>query len=223
MVAVIEGLLSREQVQTIAKRLFGAQFVDGTLSGGPLGKAIKQNTQVSPQSPEYRELSQLVLGAMRQNETVALIALPKRILSPIFASYVEGNRYGEHVDAALMGPYPGMRTDLSITIFLNDPGAYDGGELVLKTAFGEQVYKRAAGDAVLYPTHYVHRVNPITRGRRLAIVTWIESMVRDPAQREIVEDLAEVMDRLVRDGADGDVIRRVEKARLNLLRMWADT
>lgn len=223
MVAVIEGLLSKDQVQTIAKRLFGAQFVDGTLSGGPLGEGIKKNTQVSPQSPEYRELSQQVLGVLRQNDEVAINALPKRILSPIFASYVEGNRYGEHVDAALMGPYPGMRTDLSITIFLNDPAAYDGGELVLKTAFGEQVYKRTAGDAVLYPTHYVHRVNPVTRGRRLAIVTWIESMVRDPAQREIIGDLAEVMDRLVRENAAAETIRRVEKARLNLLRMWAET
>ena len=223
MVAVIEGLLSREQVQSIAKRLFGAQFVDGTLSGGPLGEAIKKNTQVSPQSPEYRELAQLVLGILRQNDQVAITALPRRILSPIFASYVEGNRYGEHVDAALMGPYPGMRTDLSITIFLNDPGAYEGGELVLQTPFGEQVYKRPAGDAVLYPTHYVHRVNAVTRGRRLAIVTWMESMVRDPAKREIIGDLAEVMDRLVRENADGESIRRVEKARLNLLRMWADT
>lgn len=223
MVAVIEGLLSKDQVQTIAKRLFGAQFVDGSMSGGPLGETIKKNTQVSPQSPEYRELAQLVLGVLRQNDKVAITALPRRILSPIFASYVEGNRYGEHVDAALMGPYPGMRTDLSITIFLNEPGAYDGGELVLKTAFGEQVYKRPAGDAVLYPTHYVHRVNPVTRGRRLAIVTWMESMIRDPARREIIEDLAEVMDGLVRDKADGESIRRVEKARLNLLRMWAET
>ncbi len=223
MVAVIEGLLSKDQVQTIAKRLFGAQFVDGSMSGGPLGESIKKNTQVSPQSPEYRELSQLVLGVLRQNDKVAVTALPRRILSPIFASYVEGNRYGEHVDAALMGPYPGMRTDLSITIFLNDPAAYEGGELVLKTDFGEQVYKRPAGDAVLYPTHYVHRVNPVTRGRRLAIVTWMESMVRDPARREIIEDLAEVMDRLVRDNAGSETIKRVEKARLNLLRMWAET
>jgi PKHD-type hydroxylase len=223
MVAVIEGLLSREQVQTIAKRLFGAQFVDGSMSGGPLGDSIKKNTQVSPQSPEYRDLAQLVLTILRQNDDVAIAALPRRILSPIFASYVEGSRYGEHVDAALMGPYPGMRTDLSITIFLNEPSAYEGGELVLKTPFGEQVYKRAAGDAVLYPTHYVHRVNPVTRGRRLAIVTWIESMVRDPQRREIIGDLAEVMDRLVRDKGDDETIRRVEKARLNLLRMWADT
>lgn len=223
MVAVIEGLLSKDQVQTIARRLFGAQFVDGSTSGGPLGESIKKNTQVSPQSPEYRELSQLVLGILRQNEQVAITALPRRILSPIFASYVEGNRYGEHVDAALMGPYPGMRTDLSITIFLNEPAAYEGGELVLRTDFGEQVYKRAAGDAVLYPTHYVHRVNPVTRGRRLAIVTWMESMVRDPARREIIADLAEVMDRLVRDKAEGETVKLVEKSRLNLLRMWAET
>lgn len=223
MVAVIEGLLSREQVQTIARRLFGAQFVDGSMSGGPLGESIKRNTQVSPQSPEYRELSQLVLGILRQNDRVAITALPRRILSPIFASYVEGNRYGEHVDAALMGPYPGMRTDLSITIFLNEPAAYEGGELVLRTDFGEQVYKGAAGDAVLYPTHYVHRVNPVTRGRRLAIVTWMESMVRDPARREIIADLAEVMDRLVRDKADAETVKLVEKSRLNLLRMWAET
>lgn len=223
MVAVIEGLLTKEQVQTIAKRLFGAQFVDGSMSGGPLGATIKKNTQVSPQSPEYRELSQLVLSVLRQNDEVAIAALPRRILSPIFASYTEGHRYGDHVDAALMGPWPGMRTDLSITVFLNDPGAYEGGELVLQTPFGEQVYKRASGDAVLYPTHYLHRVNPVTKGRRLAIVTWMESQVRDPAQREIIADLAQAMDRLVASDGDGETIRSLEKARLNLLRMWAET
>ena len=222
MVAVIEGLLSKEQVQTIAKRLFGAQFTDGTMSGGPLGKEIKKNTQVAPNSPEYRELADFVLSILRQNDEIAVTALPKRILPPIFASYTEGHRYGDHVDAALMGPYPGMRTDLSITIFLNDPGAYEGGELVLQTDFGEQIYKRSAGDAVLYPTHYRHRVNPVTRGRRMAIVTWMESMVRDPAKREIIKDLAEVMDLLVSKKGDDDLIRRVEKSRLNLLRMWAD-
>lgn len=223
MVAVIEGLLSKEQVQSIAKRLFGAKFMDGTMSGGPLGKDIKKNAQVAPTSPEYRELADFVLSILKQNGDIAITALPRRILPPIFASYTEGQRYGDHVDAALMGPYPGMRTDLSITIFMNDPGAYDGGELVLQTDFGEQIYKRPAGDAVLYPTHYRHRVNPVTRGRRMAIVTWMESMVRDPARREIIGDLAAVMDRLVTTKGDDELIRMVEKSRLNLLRMWADT
>jgi len=223
MVAVIEELLSKDQVRTIASRLLGTQFVDGSMSGGPLGKDIKKNTQLSPQSPDYRELSQLVLTALKQNDEVAVVAMPRRILSPIFASYTEGHKYGDHVDAALMGPYPGMRTDLSITIFLNGPDAYEGGELILQTPFGEQVYKGKPGSAVLYPTHYLHRVNPVSKGRRMAVVTWMESMVRDPARREVLGDLAAVMDTLVGRQDDKALIGRVEKARLNLMRMWADT
>ena len=180
MVAVIEGLLSKEQVRMVAGRPLGTQFVDGSMSGGPLGKDIKKNTQMSPQSPEYRELSQLVLTALKQNSKVAVEAMPRRILSPIFASYTEGQTK-DHIDAALM-----VRTSecepISITIFLNGPDA-EGGELVLQTPFGEQIYKQSLGDAVLYPTHYLHRVNPVTKGRRMAIITWMESMIRDPARR----------------------------------------
>ena len=147
MVAVIDGLLSKDQVKLIAGKLLGSAFVDGTMSGGPLGKEIKKNTQMSPQSPEYRDLSQLVLTAMKKNDSFAISAIQRRILSPIFASYTEGHKYGDHIDAALMGPYPGMRTDLSITIFLNGPDGYKGGELVLHTPFCEQVYKEAQQSA----------------------------------------------------------------------------
>ncbi len=221
MVAVIRGLLNKDQVKTIAAKLFSAQFIDGSSSGGPLGKDIKKNTQVPPNSPEYREMAELVMGAMKANETVAIKALPRRILSPIFASYTTGNKYGEHIDAALMGPYPGMRTDLSITIFLNKPDAYKGGELVLSTDFGEQVYKEEPGDAVLYPTHYLHHVNPVTSGRRLAIVTWMESMVPDPLKREVIGDLAETQAILTGSDVDKRAVLMLEKGRLNLLRMWA--
>lgn len=223
MVAHIRGLLSKEQVSHIARTLFSAQFADGSASGGPLGEDIKKNKQMSPNSPEYRELSQMVLATVRANEIFAVTALPRRVLSPIFAAYAPGDKYGRHVDAALMGPWPGMRTDLSMTIFLNAPDAYEGGELVIETAFGDQIYKHASGDAVLYPTHYMHRVNPVTSGRRLAIIIWIESMVRDPDKREVIADLAEAMDILVRSDADGEAVRKLEKGRLNLLRMWAET
>jgi PKHD-type hydroxylase len=223
MVAVIEGLLDKDQIQSIATKLFSSQFVDGSMSGGPLGEGIKQNTQVPPNSPEYREMATTVMAAMRANETFNISAIPKRVLSPIFASYSPGNRYGTHVDAALMGPYPGMRTDLSITVFLNGPDAYEGGELVLVSPFGEHTFKQAAGDAVLYPTHYLHRVNPVTKGRRLAIITWIESMVQDVGQREVISDLAAAMEILVRDKADKEAILRLEKGRLNLMRMWAQS
>ena len=120
-----------------------------------------------------------------------------------------------------MGPYPGMRTDLSITIFLNKPDAYQGGELVLSTDFGDQVYKENPGDAVLYPTHYLHHVNPVTSGRRLAIVTWMESMVPDPLKREVIGDLAETQAILTSSDVDKRAVLMLEKGRLNLLRMWA--
>ncbi|MDA1310836.1 MAG: Fe2+-dependent dioxygenase [Proteobacteria bacterium] len=221
MVAVIPQLLSKDQVRTIATKLFSTPFADGAMSGGVLGAEIKKNTQVPPNSPQYRELAELVMAAMRQNEAFNLNAMPRRILSPIFNSYKQGERYDRYIDAALMGPYPGMRTDLSITIFLNAPDAYKGGELVLESPFGEHEFKLTPGDAVLYPTHYMHRVNPITTGRRLAAVTWIESMIPDPQQREVLGDLAQAVDSLVRDKGDGEVIRKLEKGRLNLMRMWA--
>ena len=221
MVAVIPQLLSKDQVRTIATKLFSIPFADGAMSGGVLGAEIKKNTQVPPNSPQYRELAELVMAAMRQNEAFNLNAMPRRILSPIFNSYKQGERYDRHIDAALMGPYPGMRTDLSITIFLNAPEAYKGGELVLELPFGEHEFKLTPGDAVLYPTHYMHRVNPITTGRRLAAVTWIESMIPDPQQREVLGDLAQAVDILMRDKRDGEVILKLEKGRLNLMRMWS--
>lgn len=220
MVAVISELLSKDQVRTIATKLFSMPFADGSMSGGVLGAELKKNTQVAPNSPEYRELSELVMTAMKRNEAFNQSALPRRILSPIFNSYKQGERYDRHIDAALMGPYPGMRTDLSITIFLNMPDAYKGGELVLESPFGEHEFKLNPGDAVLYPTHYTHRVKPITKGRRLAAVTWIESMVADPQQREVLGDLAKAADILVKSKGDAEVIRNLEKGRLNLMRMW---
>ena len=223
MVTVIKEMLPKEQVRAIAGKLFSAKFADGSDSAGPLGQGIKKNQQVSAQSPEYRELAQLVMSTMRQNEAFSVAAIPRRILSPIFASYTPGDKYGRHVDAALMGPYPGMRTDLSMTIALNGPDAYKGGELVLETPFGDQKYKLDAGDAVLYPTHYMHQVMPVTGGRRLAVITWIESMVPDPAQREIIADLAQSMEIMINSEADAEAIRLLEKGRLNLLRMWART
>lgn len=221
MVAVISELLSKDQVRTIATKLFSMAFADGSMSGGVLGAELKKNTQVPPNTPEYREISEFVMAAMRRNEAFNLSALPRRILSPIFSSYQQGDRYDRHIDAALMGPYPGMRTDLSITIFLNAPDAYKGGELVLESPFGEHEFKLSPGDAVLYPTHYTHRVNPVTSGRRLAAVTWIESMVADPQQREVLGDLAEATGILVKSKSDTEVIRKLEKGRLNLMRMWA--
>lgn len=223
MAAIISNLLTKEQVSAINAKLFSTPFADGNMSGGVLGRELKKNTQVPPNSPHYRELAELVMGAMQKNDAFNTAAIPRRILSPIFSAYAKGDEYKQHVDAAMMGPYPGMRTDLSITIFLNDPSAYNGGELVLESPFGENVFKLPPGSAILYPTHFVHRVNKVTKGRRIAAVTWVESMVSDPHKREILNDLGSAMTQLISQKGDMKVIRDLEKGRLNLLRMWATT
>ena len=222
MAKIIKGILPRDEIKKITTGLFSAQFLDGGMSGGQLGNKLKNNTQVSPNSPQYRELSELVMAALRANEEFNANAFPRRIISPIFSSYKQEQEYKRHVDSALMGPYPGMRTDLSITIFLNDPDAYKGGELVLETPFGEHEYKLPPGDAILYPTHHVHHVKKITKGRRLAAVTWIESMVPDPQKREILNDLGEVAKTLIQSKSAIETITKLEKGRLNLLRMWTN-
>ena len=222
MAKVIKGLLPKDEIKKITTGLFSVQFMDGGMSGGVLGDKLKSNTQVSPSSPQYRELSELVMAALRRNEEFNANAFPRRIISPIFSSYTQDQEYKKHVDSALMGPYPGMRTDLSITIFLNDPGAYKGGELVLETPFGEHKYKLPPGDAIMYPTHYVHHVNKITKGRRLAAVTWIESMISDPHKREILNDFGQVAKTLIKSDGPLETITRLEKGRLNLLRMWTN-
>lgn len=223
MVAIISGILDEQQIKTTLQHMASAPFVDGRMSAGPLGHDIKRNTQMSNSHAAYKPLVQTVMNQISANAEFNVSAIPKRILPPIFSIYDKDMHYGSHVDASLMGPYPGMRTDLSMTIFLSDPQSYKGGELVMETVFGEQQYKLKAGDAVVYPTHYVHHVNPIRSGRRAAIVTWIESMVRDPAKREILGELAEVTKWLAEKHPDSDQFKTAEKSRLNLLRMWADT
>ena len=223
MVKVISGILDAQQVKSTLQQMAAAPFVDGRMSAGPLGQDIKRNTQMSNSHAAYKPLVQSVMNQVSSNAEFNVTAIPKRILPPIFSIYDKDMQYGSHVDASLMGPYPGMRTDLSMTIFLSDPQSYQGGELVMETVFGEQQYKLKAGDAVLYPTHFVHHVNRVRSGRRAAVVTWIESMVRDPAKREILGELAEVTKWLAENHPDSKEFKTAEKSRLNLLRMWADT
>ncbi len=225
MAAIIERLLGKEQVQQVLQMMQGAQFRHGSESAGPLGQnlKIKDNVEIAPGNAGHREISDMVLATMQRNERFKLAAVPRRILPPLFSCYGEGQYYGAHVDSALMGPFPGLRSDLSITIFLAPPESYDGGELIIESEFGEHSYKLPAGDAIVYPTHYLHRVTQVTRGQRLAAVTWIESMVPDPAKRRILVELAELMGWMMQTNADAKSLKKLEKTRLNLLRMWVDT
>lgn len=223
MARIIRGLLSPAQVREIVQRMRASSFADGKRTAGPLGQTLKDNDELTPGSPAHRELAQKVLGILKENEDYNVAAIPRRALPPIFARYGPGAFYGAHVDTALMGPFPSMRSDLSMTIFLSEPDSYEDGALVLETPLGEQRFKLPPGDAILYPTHFVHRVERITRGERLAVITWVESLVRDPAQREIIGDLVDLMDWAVGQDPAPEVVTKLEKTRLNLLRMWANT
>jgi PKHD-type hydroxylase len=115
-----------------------------------------------------------------------------------------------------------LRTDVSLTLFLSDPAEYDGGELVISSSYGTEAVKLPAGSAITYPSNTLHRVEPVTRGTRLVVVTWIESQLRDPGQREMMYDLQNLSARLVRADANGENAQVASKTFSTLMRMWAE-
>jgi PKHD-type hydroxylase len=223
MLLTIPDLLDATPLAEIRRLLADAPFTDGRYSAGKDARQVKHNQEVDPGDTRIRPLNQLVLMPLYQNETFQAAALPRRLSGAFFARYRPGMEYGPHVDDPVMGPENGRyRTDISITVFLNDPGEYDGGELAVETAFGEQTVKLAAGQAVIYPSSSLHRVAPVTRGERLVAVAWAESMVRDPARRQILHELYQVHEALRRQDPDGDPTRKAGRVRANLMRMWAE-
>jgi PKHD-type hydroxylase len=218
MLLSIADVLSAADVEDVRTGLATATFVDGKATAGWSARLVKSNLQAS-RGPDLERVRGLIDTRLREHPVFALAVRPKTILGPMFSRYEPGHAYGTHVDDALMG---GVRTDVSFTLFLADPDNYDGGELVIDTAAGEEAFKLPPGSAVAYPSSTLHRVTPVTRGARLAAIGWVRSFVRDPAQRELLFDLETARRRLFdREGksADGDLLA---KCAANLVRMWCD-
>lgn len=221
MLHTIKGVLNAEQLQVARDLLARGRFHDGRLSAGDMARAVKNNEEVEPSSLPLDQLNNLVMGALVRNPEYAAVALPGRVAAPFYARYQPGMTYGDHVDDPVMGPPNARyRSDVSITIFLSSRDSYDGGELVIRTSFGEQQVKLDAGDAVLYPSSSLHHVAEVTRGERLVAVTWVQSLVRDPAQRELLFELASVRDALI--DSDPEDARRISNVHANLVRMWSE-
>jgi PKHD-type hydroxylase len=223
MLLTIPGILNREELSVAHDFISRAKFVDGRLSAGSEASSVKDNREMQISAQQMAQLNNLVMGKLVQNPVYLAAALPARIAAPYYAKYEAGMRYGNHVDDPVMGP-PGQRyrSDVSITVFLNEPEAYDGGELVIRTSFGDQQVKLGAGDAVMYPSSSTHRVNVVTRGERLVVVTWLQSMVRDPAKRELLYRLHQAREILLVRSAGSDETELVSNSYVNLVRMWAD-
>jgi len=223
MLLMIPDLLDQAQVAKIHEVLADAPFVDGKLSAGFAAARVKDNLELQPDPGRMKLLIRILMASLGHNETFRFGALPHRVADPIFARYEPGMSYGHHVDDPIMGSAgPRFRTDVSMTVFLNDPEAYDGGELSIRTSFGDKRIKLPAGDAVLYPSSSLHRVAPVTRGERLVALTWIQSYVRDPVQRELLYELNLARERLLKEEPEGEISGYVDRSYANLVRMWAE-
>ena len=225
MLIVIEQVLDAAEVRTTLERLAGAAWIDGAQSAGTRSVAVKQNMQLDRDDPAGLELGNAILGRLGRNPLFVSASLAETIWPPMFNRYRDGGHYGTHVDSALMRhPSRAMtiRSDLSATLFLSDPKDYDGGELVIEGRSGAQAVKLAAGDMVLYPSSSLHQVTPVTRGERIAAVTWVQSAVADEAARDLLFDLDQSIQSLSPwHGADNPDIERLTQVYHNLLRRWA--
>ncbi|TRO14278.1 Fe2+-dependent dioxygenase [Ectopseudomonas mendocina] len=226
MLIEIEGLLSAEEVDEVRRQLLAQPWVDGKVTAGVQSAQVKANRQLDEDNPLARQLGELILRRLSDNALFMSAALPKRIYPPLFNRYGDGEAFGFHVDNAvrgIKGVRERVRTDLSATLFLADPASYDGGELVIRDTFGEQRVKLAAGNLVLYPGSSLHRVEPVTRGERLASFFWIESLVREDSQRQMLLDMDVAIQRLTAQGADDQSLLELTGVYHNLLRRWSDT
>ena len=230
MLLKIPQILDAAGVARARELLAAAPWAGGRTTAGRQAAQVKNNQQLQPGSEQHRELQALVLQALEKHPLFFSATLPKRVLPPLFNRYAgTANTYGSHVDQAVRYlPNSGsgvqrVRTDVSCTLFLAEPDSYDGGDLVIETTFGEQRVKLAAGDMVVYPGTSVHRVEPVTRGERLASFFWIESMVRSDEQRRLLYEMDLSLMKLRGELGETAELVQLTGTYHNLLRMWADT
>lgn len=194
------------------------RFADGRATAGKSAATVKHNLQLE-KGPWQDTLSRTIQRVLRTNELFKAGAMPKAFCRLIFSRYETGMSYGTHVDSPIIG---NQRTDLSFTLFLSDPSSYDGGELVIERREGETAVKLEAGDLVLYPSTALHRVEPVTRGVRLACVGWVRSHIRNEAHREILFDLGLTTREIFETTGKTPQYDRLTNVKANLMRLWAE-
>jgi len=225
MLLHIPQVLDAPQVAEFRRKLDAADWTDGRETVGAQGAQVKRNEQLPDASPLRAELGRAVLAALAKSPLFFAATLPLKVLPPRFNRYAGGGHYGFHVDGAVMrlGDEEQLRSDVSCTLFLNEPGEYDGGELIVSDTYGEHEVSLPAGDLIVYPSSSLHRVAPVTRGARLASFFWVQSMVRDDGQRRMLFELDTSIQKLTAGGADAEAVLQVTGVYHNLLRLWAET
>jgi PKHD-type hydroxylase len=222
MILTLEAILTSEELQLVVASLSQTEFIDGKVTAGWHAKLVKNNTQLKKSDELAQKLEKIVKKALERNLLLKTAILPKIIHSITFSRYEKGMFYGNHTDNAFMGKQNFWRSDVSFTLFLNDPTNYEGGELTIETMQGDRSYKLEAGAAIVYPSSFLHQVEPVTQGERLVAVGWIQCLVRDPAQREILFDLDTVRRSIFAKEGKTIEFDLLSKSHANLLRQWGE-
>lgn len=218
----LPGLLSAEMLSATHQLLSQVPFIDGKATATDAARQVKNNLQADVNDRQVMpQLQQLMGMALMQEPKFQTDLYAARVYPFLFSRYDEGMGYGWHVDSPVMGTPP-VRTDLAMTVFLSDPSTYEGGELIIRTDAGEVSYKPAMGDAVVYPCQYVHCVNEVRSGIRMAAVSWIQCSVRSMEQRLLLGNLKGTHARLAAKDAQSDETQAILQSWSNLLRMWAE-
>ncbi|AOB32695.1 Fe(II)-dependent oxygenase [Bordetella sp. H567] len=228
MLITIPKVLDAQQVQAIRGLLdnAGDAWVDGKVSAGYQGAAVKFNQQIDERSEVAQHVQGIVLGALERNPAFISAVLPNVAYPPMINRYGPGMTFGAHVDGGVrIHPHSGrkVRTDVSITLFLSDASEYEGGELQVQDTYGMHSVKLDAGDMVVYPATSLHQVTPITRGTRLGCFFWVQSLVREDARRSLLYDLDNAIQRLNQTQADAGARSKLVGCYHNLLREWSET
>lgn len=222
MILTVDNLLSGERLARQKDLLDDVAFIDGRKTAGWHAKLVKANEQSDGRNPKTQEARKLMLEALQADATVTLAVMPSQFRPILFSRYREGMSYGAHIDDAIMGRGQLARSDVSMTLFLNAPEDYDGGELVMAMGGSELSYKLPAGAAAFYPSTTLHRVVEVTRGRRDVAVTWIQSVVRSAEQREVLYDIDRVRRGLFKEKGKTQEFDLLSKTHANLMRLWSD-
>ena len=224
MMLHVPGVLSAAQVAECRRLLDTADWVDGRASVGSQGAQVKRNRQLAEGSPLAAQLGETIVAALRRNPLFFSAVLPHRFLPPFFNVYEGGEHYGAHIDGAIRVA-PGqvnLRTDVSGTLFLGEPDAYDGGELVVVDTYGTHEVKLPAGDLIVYPSSSLHHVEPVTRGARVCSFFWVQSMVRDDGRRALLFELDQNIQKLRAQLGETAELVGLTGHYHNLLRQWAE-
>lgn len=225
MLITIPDVLTPQELAHCQQLLKNAEWEDGRSTAGYLAEQVKTNLQLAITHPVTQQLGELIVNALANHPAFIAAALPAKILPPRFNRYQGGGAYGNHIDNALFavpGSTERVRTDVSSTLFLNDPEEYEGGELIIEDTYGSQRIKLPAGHLVVYPGTSLHRVTPVTKGERLASFFWSQSMVRHAHQRAMLWDLDQSIQELATHDPDSNVLAKLSGIYHNLIREWAE-